>query len=310
MMVTVIIPAYDAAQTIGRAIESVIAQIFPDFELLIIDDGSQDKTADLVLSIQDLRIKLLRHAFNQGAGSARNTGIRLAQGELIAFLDADDTWEADKLAVQVQFMHENLEFGASVTSFWYETEEGPSLQILHKPGSWIKELSKGCALSPGSTLMARKYCFNDVGRFDENMPRHEDFDWLLRFVQKFDLGVVQRPLATVYRSGQPSGEKIEEGNCILVERYRGLFYSLGRFRGSQAVGKRWLETSVHYFMFGNKRMGFSYLLRTIKENPFQRVTMYIRIIDYALGVHFFSAIKKSILKAIYLIKRGINMSHS
>jgi len=304
MKISVVIPAYQAAATIKDAISSVLAQTFTDYEILVVDDGSRDGTSSLVASFRDDRVRLLAYSTNKGAAAARNTGIQAARAELIAFLDADDLWLPEKLARQVDLMDGHPEYGGCVTGFRYETEEGISLEITRKPASWIREFSKGCAVAPGTTLMVRHMCYDSVGYYDEAMPRHEDFDWLLRFVQKYDLGVVELPLATVRRSGQPSGEAIGAGNEILVKRHRDLFYRLGRFRGSQAVGKRWLETSIHYFMVGNRRMGFSYFLRAIRENPFQRVTMYLRIIDYSLGLNIFSALKKNILKARLIFRSG------
>jgi glycosyltransferase involved in cell wall biosynthesis len=295
MKISVVIPAYQAADTIKNAIASVLAQDFTDFEILVVNDGSRDKTNSMVEAVSDERIRLLTHPTNRGAAAARNTGIRAARAELVAFLDADDVWSPEKLSEQVALMEDHPEYGGCVTGFRYETEEGTSVEIPRKPDSWLREFLKGCAVAPGTTLIVRRMCYDSVGYYDESMPRHEDFDWLLRFVQKYDLGVVPLPLATVYRSGQPTGEAIGAGNEILIKRYRALFYRQGRFRGSQAVGKRWLETSIHYFMFGNKRMGFSYLLRAIRENPCQRATMYLRVIDYSFGLHFFPVLKKAIL---------------
>jgi len=298
-MVSVVIPAYNAAKSIGRTLNSVLAQTFDDFEVIVVDDGSQDGTANTVLSLQDGRIHLHRHTYNQGAAAARNSGIHLAQGELVAFLDADDVWTRDKLAVQVRFMQDHPQTGASVTSFWYDTEEGFSLQILHQPKSWLKEFLKGCAVSPGTTLMVRKSCYKDIGGYDKSLPRHEDLDWLLRFVQQYELGVVQRPLAIVHRSSRPSAEKIEQANEILVKRYHSLFYTFGRFYGSQAIGKRWLETSIHHFSSGNKQRGFTYLWRTLRENPFQRPTMYLRVVDGIFGTSLFLTLKKNLLKVCH-----------
>ena len=302
MKISVVIPAYQAAATINNAIASVLAQTYTDFEVLVVNDGSVDETKRMVEAIPDERVCLLTHPSNKGAAAARNTGIRASHGELVAFLDADDIWLPEKLSNQVALLENHPEYGGCVTGFRYETEEGTSIEITRKPDSWLREFSKGCAIAPGTTLIIRRVCYDSVGYYDEAMPRHEDFDWLLRFVQKYDLGVVQLPLATVYRSGQPSGEEIGAGNEILIKRYRDLFYTLGGFRGSQAVGKRWLETSIHYFMSGNKRMGFSYLMRAIKENPFQRATMYLRVVDYSLGLHIFPAFKRSVFKARLLLK--------
>jgi glycosyltransferase involved in cell wall biosynthesis len=89
-LVTVIIPTYNRARLLGRAIDSVLAQIFTDFELIIVDDGSVDNTRQLVLGYADQRIRYLRHERNQGANAARNTGVRAATGKYVAFLDSDD----------------------------------------------------------------------------------------------------------------------------------------------------------------------------------------------------------------------------
>lgn len=295
--VSVVIPAFNAAGTLRHALESVLSQSFADFDLMVVDDGSEDETAAVALSTGDPRVAVHRHPRNRGAGATRNTGIRLARGELVAFLDADDVWTSDKLDTQISFMREHPNVGASVTSFWYVTEEGLSVEVLRKPASWLQEFSRGCAVSPGATLMVRRKCYEGVGMYDETIPRHEDFDWLLRFVDQYDLGVVERPLAVVYCSGHPPAEKVAAANEILIGRHRERFYRLGRFRGSRAIGKRWLETSIHCFMDGDRSRGGEYLLRALRANPFQRATMYLRIVDSALGLRLFPSVKRRVLGA-------------
>ncbi len=104
-IVSVVIPAFNAAATIGRAVDLVLAQTYRNYEIIVIDDGSRDATADIVASHYGDRVRLLCLARNQGESAAMNHGIAAAEGELIAFLDADDEWLPDKLAKQVDALN-------------------------------------------------------------------------------------------------------------------------------------------------------------------------------------------------------------
>jgi len=95
--ISVIIPSYNRANTIGRAIQSALSQSYQDFEIIVIDDGSTDHTEEVIRSFQDSRIRYIRHNRNRGGSAARNTGIHAARGEYIAFLDSDDEWLPQKL---------------------------------------------------------------------------------------------------------------------------------------------------------------------------------------------------------------------
>ena len=103
-IVSVIIPTYNRAEVIERALDSVLAQTYQDYEIIVIDDASTDQTCAVVEAYDDPRIRLIRSHANGGAGAARNAGIVQAQGEYIAFLDSDDEWLAQKLAKQVSLM--------------------------------------------------------------------------------------------------------------------------------------------------------------------------------------------------------------
>src|SRR5262249_39357728 len=105
--VTVLIPAYNASSTIERAVDSVLAQTYSDYEIIVVDDGSRDATADIVASRYGDRVRLLCLTRNQGESAAMNHGIDAAEGELIAFLDADDEWLPDKLSKQVDALNRN-----------------------------------------------------------------------------------------------------------------------------------------------------------------------------------------------------------
>ena len=103
-MVSVVIPAYNRERYLADAVDSVLAQTFTDFELLIVDDGSRDRTVEIAKSYRDPRIRLVRHERNRGVAAARNTGVAEARGAYVAFLDSDDVAYPDRLARQVAFL--------------------------------------------------------------------------------------------------------------------------------------------------------------------------------------------------------------
>jgi glycosyltransferase involved in cell wall biosynthesis len=290
MKFTVVIPAYRRADLVRQAVQSVFAQTCQDFEIVVVDDGSPEP---IRLDLPDGRLRFVRHETNRGASAARNTGIRAARGDLIAFLDSDDLWFPEKLAKQAAFMAAAA-YDACVTGYEYDTEEGFSVEIPHRPQSWLRELVMGCRLSPGTTLAVRRTCYETVGFYDEALPRHEDLDWLLRFVQQFDIGVIREPLARVHRTGQPSGETMEAADMGIIQRHGDLFLSSGRFRGSRALAKRLLEIAVHHAMDGNTATARAYLWRAMKTNPIQRPGMYLRVLDGLLGISISPVLKRSL----------------
>src|SRR4030042_5052103 len=104
--VSIIIPTYNRAHLVMRAINSVLDQSFQDFEIIIVDDASRDNTEKMVSGIRDKRIFYIRHEKNRGGSAARNTGIKQARGEYIAFLDSDDEWLPEKLEKQLKVLEQ------------------------------------------------------------------------------------------------------------------------------------------------------------------------------------------------------------
>jgi glycosyltransferase involved in cell wall biosynthesis len=115
MRFSVIIPAFNRGYILAEAIESVLAQTYPDFEAIIVDDGSTDNTAQVASNTGDSRVRVIRRAKNAGVAAARNLGMDQAQGELISFLDSDDLWNPDKLAVESAFLDKHAEVDAAFT---------------------------------------------------------------------------------------------------------------------------------------------------------------------------------------------------
>ncbi len=214
--ISVIIPFYNRASTLLDAVRSVLAQTYSSFELLLVDDGSTDASFSLVNALNDERIRIIRHDQNMGAAAARNTGIRAAQAPLVAFLDSDDIWHADKLEKHVPF-HLASGAAATCTSFEMVRENGQrSVRHMDEKANWNEAFLYGCHVGPGSTLMADRAVFERVGYLDESLKRLEDWDWLLRLVRTERFKALDAVLSEVRVSGYPRYEPVVEA----IERLR------------------------------------------------------------------------------------------
>lgn len=182
-MVSIIIPTYNRAEHITKAVNSVLDQSYADLELIIVDDGSSDDTKERISMINDSRIKYI-YQDNAGACVARNRGIEMAQGQYIAFLDSDDVWHLDKLEKQIKIIQEkgaDLVFSKYNRNESKKTKKGP---IYYKEG-FLEPVSSVYAIGT-QTIIAKREVFEEF-RFDEDMPRFQDLELLLRISQKYSM---------------------------------------------------------------------------------------------------------------------------
>jgi glycosyltransferase involved in cell wall biosynthesis len=172
--ISVVVPVFDAAPYLSDALKSVKGQDLVDYEVLVIDDASTDGSAQIASTFDGVRV--FRHGENRGAAAARNTGIRLARGRLIAFLDADDRWRPTKLRIQTDYLSRHLDIDYSVTMMQDFLEPGTS-----RP-PWLKAdaLQRPTLGLLPSTLMVRSEVFGEIGLFDPRREIHEDTDWFAR----------------------------------------------------------------------------------------------------------------------------------
>ncbi len=197
-LISVIIPTFNRADKLKQAIDSVFAQTFTNFELIVIDDGSTDSTRDFIEKYQDR----LRYFYqeNQGPAAARNTGIRNARGRYIAFLDSDDLWLKNKLAEQVKIFDEHPEIKICHTEeIWIRNGLRVNPKKIHKKyGGWIYQRCLPlCVISPSSVVIHRDV-FEKVGLFDESMIVCEDYDLWLRVCHFFPVAFIEKPLIIKY----------------------------------------------------------------------------------------------------------------
>jgi glycosyltransferase involved in cell wall biosynthesis len=198
--VSVVIPAYNAMTYLPETVESVLKQTFTNFEVLIINDGSSDHIMQWVTEISDSRVRLISQE-NQGLPGARNTGIAQAQGEYVAFLDADDWWEPTKLEKQVRCFDERPAVGLVYTwTALIDASGKPNGRVFasYLEGNVWEQIVVDDMISNGSSAMVRRCCFETVGVFDPNLTSAEDRDMWTRLAACYPFAVVKEPL-TLYR---------------------------------------------------------------------------------------------------------------
>lgn len=183
-MISAIIPTYNRAQYLGRAVDSVLAQRRTCGELIVVDDGSTDDTAALIERVATesvVPVRLVRQE-NLGAAAARNLGIRMARYPLLAFLDSDDWWLPDKLSRQAAAMIARPEvLIAHTREIWFRRGQGVNQKKKHDPpcGNIFTASLRMCMVGM-STVMARRELFDRYGLFDETLPCCEDYEFWLR----------------------------------------------------------------------------------------------------------------------------------
>jgi glycosyltransferase involved in cell wall biosynthesis len=196
--VSVIVPCYNRARTIERALRSVVRQTFTNFEVIVCDDGSTDGTGELVraFAADDPRIQLYRLSENVGPAGARNLGMRIARGEYIAFLDSDDEWLPEKLARQVERLDaQPLEVGVCLTGATIIKNGNVGVPITYMPrGAWeantFLQFVTGRIQFLTPTIMFRRHCLDTVGPMVAGMRRNEDVEFLLRMFAQYGLAVI------------------------------------------------------------------------------------------------------------------------
>lgn len=208
--VSVIIPIYNAQATIAEALDSVLAQVYADYEVIVVNDGSTDGSEAVIRRyVTDGKADIIGVTQkNKGAAAARNAGIRIARGELIAFLDADDLWDTDKLKTAV----ETLEAHPGVMLVFSDMRHSVDGKMVH--ASYLHErgyrhiasgqiydnlLKENFIFTP--TVVMRKSVFTKAGYFDESLKIAEDYDLWLRIAKDFETLFIDRPLVTRRRIG-------------------------------------------------------------------------------------------------------------
>jgi glycosyltransferase involved in cell wall biosynthesis len=281
--VSVILPTYNRADLLMRAIQSVLCQTFRDFELVVVDDASDDHTDNIVAQYSDERLQYVRHAERRGAAAARNTGIRVSQGAYIAFQDSDDEWLPEKLAQQMDvFAQSDAHTGVVYCRFQHVHAErvscNPSmmrivishllrvsralrgdlhLALLH--GNWITT----------QTAMVRRTCFERCGAFDTELKRFQDWDLWLRLSRFYQFAYLNKSLVRTYFTA----DSLSAASDTLVPAFERLIrkHATGTQQGRYLVAQYWYALGSNACHAQQRNQGIYHFIRAIRLCPFNMV---------------------------------------
>ena len=270
--VSVIIPAYCAASTIGRAVESVLAQTAPAAEILVIDDGSPDDLGAALVKYGD-RVTLIRKP-NGGAASARNLGIERAQGDFIAFLDADDYWAPNKLQRQLILFERHPELGLVAGQFSMQStvdgQQRAGLKIHAAHFNCVRRLQGAAAFRAANevwtgTVLVRRAALGGE-RFLRTLQTAEDRDLWVRLIAKTPIYLCSEPLATaVLEVGSLSRSNV-------ARDFANMLHVVDRHREQLGVCGRWFWRSHTYYRWAgcddSPRRALAQLTRSLAYWPF------------------------------------------
>lgn len=201
--VSIIIPTYNRANIIEKAIQSVLNQTYEYFELLVVDDGSIDDTISVVEAIGDERIRVLSYGENRGQAFARNYGVQNSSYDLIAFQDSDDEWHPEKLEKQMKFL-EGCSDNVGMIYTKYHDDDGTIfpqdwVPMEQRSGDMFPYLLR-CNMIGTPTMLLKKECFLAVGGFNASLRCVEDYEFVLRFAKEYRIAYLDENLLTVHDS--------------------------------------------------------------------------------------------------------------
>jgi glycosyltransferase involved in cell wall biosynthesis len=265
-LVSAVIPAYNYGHLVGRAVESVLAQTYREIEVIVVDDGSTDGTAERLAPYRD-RIRYV-YQENRGLPAARNAGIRLARGEWVAFLDADDVWHPRKTEVQLNEVAGRSDVALIGSPKYYSPmpEHLPPNPPVRQLG--IREFLLWAPIGPSSALV-RRSCFDEVGYFDETLSSIEDRDMWLRVAYRH--AAIQVDCPCWYYERHPDQMSRHAARMYLnYERVLRKFFAdhpeATRERGL-AYGYLYYDTAHCYRLEGNSRAALGFMCRSIARWP-------------------------------------------
>lgn len=275
-LISVVIPAYNRERSISRAISAVLAQTYPNIEIVVVDDASADGTAAAVAAIGHPKVRLVRHDRNRGAAAARNTGVAEARGAFIAFQDSDDDWLPEKLARQAAHLASlpddyvatfctKIDYGCDA-----ERNYGPRLVCCMpdprediRSGDLHRRLMWGNIIGPQTVLIERA-AFLAAGGMDEKLRNNEDWDFFIRLSERGRIGFLDDPLALVLISEDGISRKNRSSAASFVRVYG----KIRRKTEDRALLSHLAsQTSTKLRNIGRPRAARTYLRRALALDP-------------------------------------------
>lgn len=270
-LVTVILTCFNGQRWIAGAIQSVLAQTYPHWELIVVNDGSTDGSQQVIEKFMDPRIQRIEQA-NRGIPGARNRGLQEAKGDFIAILDQDDLWHPEKLARQVAYLMTRPEVGVVYTNADHIDAEGRVIRRRYgtPPGEgWLLEafLRAGVA-APIVTTLIRRECLDAVGPLNERLYGWDDYELLVRLASQFRFGYLDEPLVQLryHPTSAWSSERMLLDRFIVADELAASFpQHAGLIRRFRAAAH--YSYGQHLRVRGDQRRARGEFLKAIQTHP-------------------------------------------
>jgi len=307
-LVSVIIPCYNGEKFISKAIESVLNQTYQNWELIVINDGSMDNSKKIVQKyMEDGRIKLIEHKSNRGIPKTKNTGISIAKGEYIAFLDQDDIWLQQKLELQIKcFEEESNDIGIVCTGMIFTDSNMKPLNIFRGFNDKDqKKLIKSLYLTTtnsSSIMMVKKECFDGIGIFNEDLVGWDDYEFLMRLATISQIKYIRKPLVKkrIHQNNAQRLIAVQNETEKVFSRIVMLHPFLKKYKNLKE-SNRLYANSIKLFEQGDKALAYNNLKKSIQKRPgnfrvWLLFALYIFTGKYALKIkNTISAIKNLLI---------------
>jgi glycosyltransferase involved in cell wall biosynthesis len=247
--VSVIVPVHNRASLIGRALDSVLAQDVDAMEIVVVDDGSTDGLAS-VLSAYRAQIQVVRHSWRKGAAAARNTGIGTAQGRYLAFLDSDDEWLPGKLGFQLEALKTAPAQAAMCVTACFMDRGGGMVDVrIPRTAPTCRDvIVANHSLNLGTSALIERSVFATIGGFDEQLERLEDWEWLLRFSEKWDYVSINQPMAVVHVEDRLVAAEVEKAAAHIRQVHAPILAAEGRRRYRRFSASLLIERAFRAFL--------------------------------------------------------------
>jgi glycosyltransferase involved in cell wall biosynthesis len=290
--ISVIVPTYNRAELLRSAVTSILNQTCQDFEIIVVDDASNDNTEEVVNRFNNKKIKYIHHEINKGEAGARNTGILNSNAAYIAFLDDDDEWLPNKLTLQFNLLESNTPKVGVVYS-GYTRVDVTNKKILGqkipiKRGDIYNDmLIQNCVGTP-STVLLRRECIEKVGLFDGNISYALDWDLWIRISKYFHFEYIEEPLVKYHIHEN----RLSNNPEIKARGLEDMFNKYGKdFKFTKYYRNSYLGIGVEFCYKGETKKGMKAFLESIRLNPLE-IRNYFYLLLSLLGASNFKRIKK------------------
>ncbi|MGA1871247.1 MAG: glycosyltransferase family 2 protein [bacterium] len=309
IFVSVIIPTYNRAKLLDEAIKSVLEQTYKNFEIIVVDDCSTDNTEEIVKKIKDTRIRYIRHEENHGGSAARNTGIKAAKGDYIAFHDSDDLWLPQKLEKQVDILINHKDIALVYTNIIYIDNNGKYLKVGFEPTKFVSGYAfKECLLADTPCLLAtwliRKSCFDTLGYFDEDFQMAQGREMELKIARIYKIYGIKEPLYLnrIHALPRTSGKSAELSEYYWFKFLNKTFRESGSLVDERTkrkvISHYYFLVGIRYFKEMNLTKARLKMRNSIIHYPF-KLKVYKYFIATFISVRCLMIIKKYKIKRKY-----------